>query len=368
MTLPQGLQDAKARNDLYWASVAQANGTASVDVVDVVAPTEAVQPITQEVAANDVITEQVFQPQGQPQGQPMPFQPQAQTVVFQPQAQTIPQPQENTDWEAKFRNQQTISGKQMRDAQAENQALLAKNNNLEGLLSEIGSQPGQAAPVDVQSFEITTDDVDEYGDTLDMMMKVTRKEIAPLQAQIATMQAALNQININVVPKMAQVEAQQADTGSKLFYDELTSLVPQWRVINDDERFKDWLREVDHLTGLDRQVFLVEAHRNRDAVRVAGFFNTWNNSDGVAITQADPNFFQQPTARPATELELQIAPNTSRAPGVATAVANTALPIYTRDDISRFYAGVRKGAYSPADKKRIETDIYLAQEQGRLVK
>lgn len=66
-------------------------------------------------------------------------------------------------------------------------------------------------------------------------------------------------------------------TGDKVkngpqFWSELERQVPDYRKINSDSRFHDWLSVTDSTTGKQRQQLLVEAQQRNDADTVAAMF------------------------------------------------------------------------------------------------
>jgi len=61
------------------------------------------------------------------------------------------------------------------------------------------------------------------------------------------------------------------------YYQRLDTLVPDWRQINDDPVFHDWLLMLDPLFRQTRQSALEKAHQNLDGDWVAQFFLLWKS-------------------------------------------------------------------------------------------
>jgi hypothetical protein len=232
---------------------------------------------------------------------------------------------------------------------------------MEQLLSSLSSQ--QVAPTqhEPQVAKLVTEkDVEEYGDSIDMMRKVTREELGTVAQRIAQIENAMRQMHSSVVPQVQAVAQRQQMSSEQQFWSDLTRAEPSWRAINDDQRFQNWLLEADPLTGITRQTYLEDAQRNLDAGRVANFFRSWLEITGQATNA------QQPSRSAASELERQVAPGRSKT--ASTPTSNTA-KMYSPKDIEKFFADVRQGKYKgrEAERDKIERDIFSAQRENRIV-
>jgi hypothetical protein len=117
----------------------------------------------------------------------------------------------------------------------------------------------------------------------------------------------------------------------------LDTAVPDWRIINADARWLEWLRGIDNLNERSRQELLNAATVAGDAQRVIRFFR---------------DFLQQAGGQ---------------ASGRTAARGDK--PIYTRAQIAWFYNQHRKGAYKgrEAEWSRIDADIIAAGREGRVL-
>jgi len=66
-----------------------------------------------------------------------------------------------------------------------------------------------------------------------------------------------------------------------IFYKELDRAVPDWNAVNKDANWREWLGQVDPLTGKIRQELLDAARDAFDVNRVVTFFKTFKGSGGV---------------------------------------------------------------------------------------
>lgn len=206
---------------------------------------------------------------------------------------------------------------------------------------------------------ITDDEVNEYGESIDVMRKVSREELVPVAQRLAQIEGLLQQMQANVVPQVQAVAQRQQVTAEQQFWSDLTSYVPNWREVNDNDSFQSWLLEVDPLTGSNRQTYLEDAQRSLDAYRVSAFFQTWLESTGQApVAQSTPAV--------SNELEKQVTPGRSRGTGSA---ANKQPKTYSPEDIKKFFNDVRSGKYKGREQERdrTERDIFAAQREGRIV-
>ncbi len=138
---------------------------------------------------------------------------------------------------------------------------------LEQLLASVSAQQQtQQRPTEsVLPKHISDKDVEEYGDSLDVMRRASREELAPVMQRIANIEAFLQQVQSNMVPQLQQVQQRQAQSAEQMFWAGLTDNVSNWREINDNPDFQSWLMQVDPLTGITRQVYLEDAQRALDA-------------------------------------------------------------------------------------------------------
>lgn len=248
-----------------------------------------------------------------------------------------------------------------------NRDLQARIGQLENLLSTLSSAPPAASAASQSAQKLVTDDdVAEYGESIDMMRKVTREEVGSLQGKIAQLEgiiASLTQsVSGSVIPQVQRVAQQQAASAEERFWSSLAQRVPNWQQINNDQDFQSWLLDIDPLTNTSRQTHLEIAQRDLDVNRVVAFFN--------AFTAASGKFAPAATAQPnrsASELERQIAPG--RARGSGSASAGQTAKTYTPDDIKKFFNDVRSGRYKgrEAERDRVERDIFAAQREGRIM-
>ena len=268
-------------------------------------------------------------------------------------------------FEHKYKTLQGMYNADVARLQASTKQYESRVSQLEQLIATMSSAPAQqSAPANVEATPLVTDaDRDEYGESIDVMRKVSKEELYPLMSKMSALENTLNQLtaslNTNLVPQVQRVAQQQAQSSEDRFWTSLTQAVPDWQQINNDQDFQTWLLEVDPLTGNSRQRFLEQAQQALDVNRVVAFFNTFKT-----LTGKTPNTNAQ-SNRSASELEKQVAPGRSR--GSSAPTSQTA-KTYTPGDIKKFFSDVQKGKYKgrESERDRLERDIFAAQREGRI--
>lgn len=260
----------------------------------------------------------------------------------------------------KYRTLQGMYNAEVPRLHSQNKELNARVAQLEQLLASLSAQPAQGQTASTQKQKVVTQaDMDEYGDSIDVMRRVYQEEVGNLHGEINQLKSYIQQMQTSVVPQVQAVAKQQAATAEQQFWADLTSAVPNWQAVNNDQEFHNWLLEADPLTGITRQTYLEDAQRVLDPRRVANFFRTWLEVSGKTTVA-------QPNRKSATsELERQVAPG--RAKSGSTVVASKT-NVYSPADIREFFNDVRSGKYKgrEAERDRIERDIFAAQRDGRI--
>lgn len=245
----------------------------------------------------------------------------------------------------------------------QNREMTQRVQQMEQLLASLSAQKETATdpqPAVTQSL-VTEHDVAEYGESIDVMRRVTTEEVNPLVQRLAQLEQTLNQMQTNVVPQVQAVAQRQQLNSEQQFWTALTEIVPNFREINSEDAFQAWLLNADPLTGITRQTYLEDAQRALDARRVSNFFHTWLETTGQAVDA-------QPTGRASnSELEKQVTPGRSR--GSGTPAATNKAKTYSPQDIQKFFNDVSSGRYKGREEERgrIERDIFSAQRENRIV-
>jgi hypothetical protein len=243
-----------------------------------------------------------------------------------------PQPAGNEPWEARYK---TLHGKYNAEIPRLNAALKEKDAQFAALREEFEAFK---ADKDRQSL-VKPEEVQEFGEPLvDLIRRAAREEVSVKDKEISELKAQLQSIKTT-----------SDQTTESSFYKELAAAVPDWMSINDDAEFHAWLAEHDDLTGYQRQELLTQAEKQRNAGRVARFFDAFKKTKSKTEVAATDS------------LESQVPPV-----GTRTGSPPTGKKIWTRGEIADFYARDRRGEYTPEKAAVIEKDIQDAVRENRV--
>lgn len=261
-----------------------------------------------------------------------------------PQAAPQAAPNQDSQWEQRYK---TMLGKYEAEVPRMAAELRETRAQLQATMAQLNAQQEARQQETKQQPLVTQQDVDTFGaDLLDVVdrkaQEVADKKVAALTQHVKELEAMLG-----------HTHQRQELSADELFYAKLGALVSDYKTINADQRWLDWLAETDPLTGKTRQDYLNAAAGARDANRVATIFN--------AFKQALPPVQKTPQQ----ELQSQVAPSRSRGAG-APATDPSAKKVWSSKEITDFYTKVRMREISEADAARIESDINQAMVEGRI--
>lgn len=267
--------------------------------------------------------------------------PQQQTEGTQPQVEP-PQPEQapveqpavqaEDKWEARYK---VLHGKYNAEVPRLHAAMKERDSELAALKEEVEALK--------QSRERTSlvkpEEVQEFGEPLvDLIRRAAREEVSAKDEEIAELKSQLKSL-----------KSTTEQTHEASFYEKLSALVPDWMAINNDPDFHTWLAEYDELTGYERQAILSEAEKRKDSNRVARFFEAFKRVQSKAQVAS------------AGSLEAQVSPVSTR-----TEAPPASKKIWTRAEISEFYAKDRRGEYADEQASAIDKDIQAAVREGRV--
>ena len=151
-------------------------------------------------------------------------------------------------------------------------------------IQELEANNGQQQP-DPFAFELT-DEQREY---------MTDADIAAFETLAAKMSGRMDHI--------VQKVEQSTRSAREVYYDELDVLVPQWEAINQGEQWKNWLGEIDPVTGVKRQISLESLDSMNRADEVAKLFNSFLARSTSGAANAANNGAQAPVQQGSAAVE-----------------------------------------------------------------
>lgn len=211
-------------------------------------------------------------------------------------------------------------------------------------------------PLPPQDY-ITEQDVANYGsDLINLTQRAAAQVVAPQLQRIEEDNARLRE-------QLAREARRGLDQQVEL-------AVPNYREVDRNPRWHDWLLGIDVFSSRVRQQLLNEAIAAAQAPRVISFFKGFLQEE-AATGHLEPARYSPPAAPPreaAIPLASLAAPGRARpAPGGETSMPFEK-PIYTRAKIKALYEAHRKGAYigREAEWARQDADIIAAGREGRV--
>ena len=178
---------------------------------------------------------------------------------------------------------------------------------------------------------LTLEDERNFGpELLDVATRAAKHALAPeLQELRAENQELRDEVSRNTMSSIDQY---------------LDQHVPNWREVNTDERFHNWLLLPDTFSGVIRDRLLKDAARSGDASRVANFFRAYLAAAGQASAG------QAPAGR--ASRRASTTPSGQR--------------IYDRNEITKMWALRRQGRLSDQRWQEWEAELCRASAEGRI--
>jgi hypothetical protein len=204
---------------------------------------------------------------------------------------------------------------------------------------------------------ITEQDRETYGeDMIDLARRAALEAVSP---ELTALKA-----------ENADLKKNQITNAQKDLRTYLARSVPNWKAIQADPRWQQYLSLPNIYTNELRGKMLKAAWDAADASRTVAIFQDFikevhaTGGQLPSVTQPQPHVAPREAA---LSLEDLAAPGRAR-PAGGDAHVPAEKPIYTRAQISQFYSDSRKGYYNgrQADYDRIQNDLTAAQREGRI--
>lgn len=160
----------------------------------------------------------------------------------------------------------------------------------------------------------------------------------------------------------------QSNSSQTAFTVGLDREVPNWREIDQNQKWLAWLAERDPFARRTRQDLITEAFKDGDVEGVAGFFKAFKDLSGKSDPPpaADPNpdkgAQNADQGRSDADLESQVTP--SQTGGSLPSGGDK--PTYTRKEVVQFYKDVSLGKIPAGKAAEMEQQIVAAGAEGRI--
>lgn len=292
-----------------------------------------------------------------------------------------PKSADEDKWEQRFR---VLKGKYDAEVPRLHAAVRAKDEELNKLHQRLNDMDARMEAMNARQQQgaieehpdIDEDEIKQFGpDLYDFIQRAARK----VADQIVTSreQQLTGQLN-EVKQSTSQMRESMAKSDREKLIEYMNDKVPSWLEVNEDPKFIAWLDEYDPMAGQVRGKLLKQAFEKNESPRVAYFFQSFLN-ENAAVTQQSgepaPKGEQgdvTPEPKPKesqASLEDYMAPGTPKT-GPDGAQEGSGKRVWTRDEIRDFQNRknefVRKGRPIPDEYRKLERDIFKAQQEGRI--
>ena len=235
---------------------------------------------------------------------------------------------------------------------------------LESLLAKAQEAPPppkeepKPTPEQIKKY-LTEQEVDDYGtEMIDVVKRAAQEALLP-QIQ------KLERENTELKHQLGGVSQSVVQTARERMFSQLDAALPNWREVNRDPAFMEWLQQPDVYSGVQRHQMMMQHFERNDADRVRAFFDGYLRENAVVAPTAP--------AAPSSPAQPKVDPNTLVAPGRpsegSTPRAQPEKRQWTQAQIRQFYTDARNGRFrgKESEKLKIERDIIAATTEGRIV-
>ncbi|MGE6778264.1 hypothetical protein ACQKFL_11555 [Vreelandella titanicae] len=265
-----------------------------------------------------------------------------------PKDEPKPETQDALYWQHRF---QVLQGKYNGELPAlrkENEQLKQQVADKDRRIQELEKQ--SPAP---DNSGITDDQLahfkQEFGeDLVTFIERMTKqKDAAPETGNTKELQERLDRLEAE---KETEAAEKREDAEAR-FWVSLEQAVPNFRQVNSEPAFLQFLSKFDPQSGKQYQQALSEAQQSQSAEGVADIFKLY-------LSQATPK-----AAEKRTVPDEQVEPRTTKAAPTPNSQGGK---LWTGAEISQFYRDKTAGRYAADEAQRLEADIFAAQREGRV--
>jgi hypothetical protein len=234
-----------------------------------------------------------------------------------------------------------------------------KDEEIDAMRSLLANMQAPAAGESSKSAPVkqllTEDDVNEYGkDMIGMIQRASGDVInSRFNDMMKQVESRLSMLESNI----GSVAESTKRVSYNTFESKMSELVPNWREVNVDPSFINWLESVDPFSGQRKLDLLGAAAQAEDANRAAAFFNTY-------LAQTRPAQVQPKNEAPAaSKKDKLVAPGKAN---MSNATNASTRRTWTTAEISKLYDDKMAGKITAKQFKELERDLFMAQSEGRI--
>lgn len=298
--------------------------------------------------------------------QPGPDQPpSAPPPSNEPERQ--PTRDEGTDYRARYFTLQGMYNAEVPRLRADLKAATDRIGALSGEIAELkakqASAPAVPAPMpEPKPIAAPAALVEALGqEAADAMMAALATEAKGIRADVGKDLAPVREQAESATKTAEQLAEEHAAARRDAFMQALTTRVPVWQRIDQDERWHAYLEEKSREARRPRQELLAEAYQEGDLEAVAWFFEDFMSKSGYTPAGAPAAPAAPTNANDALARQEVPAPSGRPAAGLPESKK-----IWTQKQVREFYADVTKGVHTRERAMEIEREIDAAVKEGRV--
>ena len=275
-------------------------------------------------------------------------------VVELTKPQTPPEPappparEESVDyWKSRF---ETMRGKFDAEVPALHQQLKEQSSQLQKLMDKLNDQP---TPERKEEALVSDEDRSEYGeDYVNFIERVSSNAALRAATQMAE---TLRKEFSAVREQIGQVADHVVKTDVDKFWDSVMSLVPNWKQIDSDPRWFDWLETSPDFTEETYRDLAGKAIAKRNAEKIAKLVKVWEAEMGLSTAPT-------PIEPAKSELAGQVAPSSSK----SSAPASPGPRMWTKAEYEAAYDPRNVARYGVQKANEMLADADRAVAEGRV--
>ena len=277
------------------------------------------------------------------------------------QAQVSEQEDENL-LEHKYKTLQGMYNSEKR----RNDEMSGRVQTLENMLAQMqqlrqAAEPESDAPQKPASL-LSDEEIEDYGsDLIDVMKRAAREAVKDEIEELRAENAKLKSLAGDIGQKLEEDERDKV-------YTALDRQVPDWKDINQNPAFLDWLEQEDVYVGAPRKHLLNRAFMASDPKRVVQFFKGFLNETAAVNQGSAGETREEPRPRKGkVPLENLAAPGVGSS-GSADKTSNQGR-MWKESEIGAFYEDARKGKFKGREDayRQTEQSIQAALTEGRIL-
>lgn len=250
-------------------------------------------------------------------------------------------------------------------ANRENQRMSEEISNLHRVIStmQVNTPATPATPAELRAESLLTpEEIADYGeDFLKVVEKKAREIAAP---EINSLKQKIENLEKGV---RSSVELTNQSARDRMIASLDTDL-PDWRELNRNPDFLQWLSLQDPFSGAIRHDLLKAAYEQNNTPRVKAFFNGFLTEEAAVAPARAPEPNPTPQQRGKVPLETFAAPGRAKSAAAGLNNAPAEKPVITRAQVLKFYSDVAAGKYRGRDQEKntLEAQIFEAENEGRI--